>query len=348
MANLVRLRSGGKRNYCFSLLFERVILAFALVIAAGLIASEGRCADDRVAPVKPIGTDLLKQYASSIQQSIRRNWTPIPSASSHRCTVRFRVHKDGRVTGVTAVDSGASAANEQRAREAVEKCAPFPPLPKNSPEFIDAEFSFEFDKYPPLGLTVKQAINSYGPAARKLLRTEFTSVNESYPPEKLALIAFKKERVLCLYTDGKAPKLVKSFPLVSFSGVLGPKLKEGDLQIPEGLYHITNQQAHTRLALGVDYPNALDRQRAALEHRTNLGGNILVHGGVFSTGCLVVSNEDMKQIFTAVYDVGCHRTKLLIAPCDLRIEKPDLDMKKQPKWLPALYKDLGRQLKKYS
>lgn len=150
-----------------------------------------------------------------------------------------------------------------------------------------------------------------------------------------------------MYVGGKDPKLIHSYPLVSFSGLLGPKLKEGDLQIPEGIYRITGEQAHSRLSLTVNYPNRFDRQHAARDKRTNLGSNILVHGGFVSTGCLVVSMQDMKEVFTIVHDVGCNHTSLVIAPCNLLKQEPEVNFKQQPKWLPTLYRDLAAALKPF-
>ena len=60
----------------------------------------------------------------------------------------------------------------------------------------------------------------------------------------------------------------------AFSGTLGPKLREGDGQIPEGIYGIgyLNPNSSYYLSLKVTYPNASDRARAKKDGRTNLGG----------------------------------------------------------------------------
>jgi len=200
---------------------------------------------------------------------------------------------------------------------------------------------------PPLNLTVTQAMARFGATGRAELKDKFKIAGEKYPPAKISLIGLKQERLLCLFAGDKKQKLIAKFPLSTFSGKLGPKLKEGDLQIPEGVYKITGLRASFRLSLCVDYPNDFDKRQAMADHRTNLGGDILIHNGTKSTGCLVLSMDDMAQIFTAAHDIGCKNLALIIAPCNLTSTKPEMDMSKQPKWLAGLYKKLGQQLNQY-
>jgi len=199
---------------------------------------------------------------------------------------------------------------------------------------------------PPLGLTVPQALKKYGASARKQLREECAEAGISYPPKRLTIVGLKDEKLLLLFGGNESVKLIHSFPLVSFSGVLGPKLKEGDLQIPEGIYRVTGLAASFRLTLKLNYPNEMDRKNAAVDGRTKLGGDILVHGGSVSTGCLVISMDDMQQVFVAVNDVGISNTKVIIAPCDLTKREAPVDMKTQPQWLPALYKAIKSEMPK--
>lgn len=203
---------------------------------------------------------------------------------------------------------------------------------------------------PPLRLTTRQAIDKFGPSARKQLHLDFDQGDVKYPPEKISLVCLKQEKILLFYASDKRnpqPQLLYSFPLSSFSGKIGPKLKEGDLQIPEGFYRVLNQRADMRLALCVDYPNSFDREKAKQDRRKNLGSDILVHGGSYSTGCVVISSEDMAKVFTAVYDCGCSNTSVLIAPCNLSTTKPDVDFKLQPIWLPSLYMSIKQKLSRY-
>jgi murein L,D-transpeptidase YafK len=74
--------------------------------------------------------------------------------------------------------------------------------------------------------------------------------------------------------------------------VAGPKLKEGDKQVPEGFYKncwlSPNLVAH--IGMDINYPNDRDRRHAKAEKRRNLGCDILIHGSKWSTGCLAKGN----------------------------------------------------------
>jgi hypothetical protein len=132
--------------------------------------------------------------------------------------------------------------------------------------------------------------------------------------------------------------------IVACSGELGPKLKEGDMQVPEGFYKTSALDAGTHRCLWVDYPNREDKANARADHRTTLGGNIQIHEGVYSTGCVVLSHDDMAELFVLAHDAGINNISLIIAPCNLLVKEPPIDLSKQPKWLPKLYKNLRKEL----
>jgi murein L,D-transpeptidase YafK len=109
--------------------------------------------------------------------------------------------------------------------------------------------------------------------------------------------AYKKEAELEIWkmkADGHYAYL-KSFPMCRWSGQLGPKVKEGDRQVPEGFYSIPparmNPNSAYYLSFDVGYPNAYDR---ALGHT---GGSIMVHGICSSAGCFSMTNEEMGEIY---------------------------------------------------
>ena len=89
---------------------------------------------------------------------------------------------------------------------------------------------------------------------------------------------------------------LEEFPIAGMSGNLGPKRKEGDLQVPEGLYYIDrfNPQSRFRLSLGINYPNASDRIRS---DKSKPGGDIFIHGDTKSIGCLAMTDEVIDQIY---------------------------------------------------
>jgi murein L,D-transpeptidase YafK len=89
--------------------------------------------------------------------------------------------------------------------------------------------------------------------------------------------------------------LLATYPICRWSGELGPKIKEGDRQAPEGFYTITpgqlNPNSHYYLAFDIGYPNAFDRAHG----RT--GGNLMVHGDCSSRGCYAMTDEQIGEIY---------------------------------------------------
>ena len=121
--------------------------------------------------------------------------------------------------------------------------------------------------------------------------------------------------------DAAGPwRLLKRYPFTGFSGALGPKLREGDGQIPEGVYGIEylNPNSSYHLSLKVDYPNAFDRRMAALEGRTQPGTDIFIHGGSATIGCIPLGDPAVEEVFVLVASVGRERTRVILAPRDFR------------------------------
>lgn len=161
-------------------------------------------------------------------------------------------------------------------------------------------------------------------------------------------ICLKEERQLRLFAldRSKTYRQVLQYPIIGASGKAGPKLKEGDMQVPEGFYRISgfrpNLIAH--MGLDVNYPNDEDRMHARHEHRTNLGTDILIHGSRWSTGCLAMGNEPIEEMFVLAHDVGLKNIALIFAPCDLTVKEADIDRDRQPAWVPQLYARLKTAL----
>jgi murein L,D-transpeptidase YafK len=90
-------------------------------------------------------------------------------------------------------------------------------------------------------------------------------------------------------------ELFATYSICKWSGRLGPKLREGDRQAPEGVYAVGMPQIHRKgrwpRSLNIGFPNAFDRAMS----RT--GSYILVHGGCSSTGCFAMTNPQMEEIY---------------------------------------------------
>jgi hypothetical protein len=170
--------------------------------------------------------------------------------------------------------------------------------------------------------TVADRLVEHGAAARARLEPYFTAAGVAFPPAVALLAGFKQERRLELYAaaPGQAVRFVRSYPILGSSGTLGPKLREGDLQVPEGFYGIESLNPNSRfhLALRVDYPNEHDRAMARAEGREQLGGDIMIHGGSASIGCLAMGDEAAEELFVLAATVGIENVQVILSPVDFR------------------------------
>ena len=141
--------------------------------------------------------------------------------------------------------------------------------------------------------TVEERLAQYGPAARNRLSPYFLDAGLPYPPGELVLIGIKDRKVLEVWARGAEVSFarVRTYPILAASGHLGPKLCEGDRQVPEGLYEIESLHPNSlfHLALRVKYPNEFDRRKGCEDGRMNLGGDIMIHGSNGSVGCMYCS-----------------------------------------------------------
>lgn len=196
----------------------------------------------------------------------------------------------------------------------------------------------------PVPLTVADRIDQFGAQARARLAPDFEAAGIPYPPRDVVLVGLKQERELQLYASGEngALHFIKAYPFAAWTGKLGPKLAEGDRQIPEGLYRLEylNPNSIAHVSLKISYPNAFDRERGAEDGRTELGSDIMIHGRTGgSLGCVVLDDPDVEEIFTLANDIGLSRISVLLAPVDLRL-KPAPEMKNAPGWIGHVYSDL--------
>ena len=134
--------------------------------------------------------------------------------------------------------------------------------------------------------------------------------------------------------------------MLGASGAAGPKLAEGDQQVPEGIYSIDELNPNSRyhLSLRVGYPNDFDRARGREEGRKDLGGDIMIHGGASSVGCLAVGDEAVEELFVLAADCGLANTRLILSPVDFRKRELPLSCWSLPGWTEDLYAELRKEL----
>ena len=125
---------------------------------------------------------------------------------------------------------------------------------------------------------------------------------DTTPSAPTIIRTYKKEAELEIWKMKSSGEyaLLKTYPMCRWSGQLGPKKREGDMQVPEGFYTIApgqmNPNSHYYLSFNVGYPNAYDRAYG------RSGGNVMVHGVCSSAGCFSMTDEQVADIYAIARD----------------------------------------------
>jgi murein L,D-transpeptidase YafK len=123
------------------------------------------------------------------------------------------------------------------------------------------------------------------------------------------IIVDKSARQMTLIQDGRS---LRTYSIALGFSPTGDKIRQGDGRTPEGTFSIAvrNDASKYHLSLGLDYPQAEDRARAAAGGY-DPGGDIMIHGqpnalpdgtiikGDWTAGCIAVSNAEMREIWAA-------------------------------------------------
>ncbi len=116
-------------------------------------------------------------------------------------------------------------------------------------------------------------------------------------PLFIRIFKYTAELEVWIKTDQRY-ELLQTYEVCRQSGYLGPKIKEGDLQGPEGFYFVTksrlNPNSKFHLAFNLGYPNKYDRAH----HRT--GSALMVHGNCVSVGCFAMTDRKIEEIYELV------------------------------------------------
>jgi murein L,D-transpeptidase YafK len=144
-------------------------------------------------------------------------------------------------------------------------------------------------------LRVRTANREKGKAVSELLSSKNINTNSF----DLFLRAFKKEQKLEVWAKNKADEtftLIKSYDYCATTGVLGPKRRSGDRQIPEGFYEVDlfNPQSQYLLSFRINYPNKSD---LVFADKLNPGDNIFIHGHCVTIGCIPVGNDNIQELY---------------------------------------------------
>jgi hypothetical protein len=201
------------------------------------------------------------------------------------------------------------------------------------------------------GRTVAERLAQHEADVRQRLQPLLAGAGLASVPREVALLAFKDSRELTLYArdDPTQPwQRVTTYRVQGASGGPGPKLREGDLQVPEGLYRVTllNPNSRFHLSLRLDYPNAFDRQMALADGRDTLGGDVMIHGTAASIGCLAMGNQAAEDLFVLAARVGTRNLRVIISPTDFRDAHVQDPIVAVP-WAGTLYAMLRSELSNY-
>ena len=196
--------------------------------------------------------------------------------------------------------------------------------------------------------TVADRLEQFGPAVTQRLLPYFQSASVPCPPHKITLVALKDQKLLQLWASAHDSqfKLIRTYPILAASGRLGPKLKEGDRQVPEGIYKIEslNPNSAYHLALRINYPNDFDLRQAKRQGRTNLGGDIMLHGSNASIGCLAMGDEAAEDLFILAARTGIEKITVILSPVDFRTTQLPNPTDPLPPWTNELYEQIKTKL----
>jgi len=143
--------------------------------------------------------------------------------------------------------------------------------------------------------------------AKKTYLTAFSAGKE------LTILVFKSSKLMEVFYDNR---LIMTVSILAASGKEGPKIKEGDSQVPEGIYKIDvlNPNSSYYLSMRISYPNEMDRKRSKARGLTELGGDIYIHGKAASIGCIAIGDDKIEDLYFLANLAGLKNTKVVIAP----------------------------------
>jgi hypothetical protein len=197
-------------------------------------------------------------------------------------------------------------------------------------------------------VSVDDRLQQFGEAARTRWKPYFDKAGVVYPPTHVTLVGLKDVNALEVYASHGSDQSmhIRTLKVLAASGDLGPKLREGDNQVPEGIYGVEslNPNSSFHVSMRVGYPNAFDREKGRLDGRQSLGGDIMIHGGAASIGCVAVGDEAAEDLFVLAAEVGIKQVTILLCPTDLRVKSVPALSNNLPAWYPELMVDLKERL----
>ena len=177
------------------------------------------------------------------------------------------------------------------------------------------------------------------------LQKQFAEKKLAWPAKYIYIRSFKYDSQLEVWVRNEISEpfqLFKTYKVCALAGSLGPKRMEGDYQVPEGFYYISdfNPRSNYYLSLGINYPNISDK---ILSDSLRPGSEIYIHGSCVTVGCIPITDQQIDELYIlAAYakDQGQDFIPVHIFP--IRFNK-----EKSVNYLESLTKD-DKNLKKFA
>jgi hypothetical protein len=198
--------------------------------------------------------------------------------------------------------------------------------------------------------TEQQIVEKYGARVERVLKPRFQFAGVSWPPRRITLLALKETRRLELWAEQNGRwRHIREYRIKGMSGKLGPKLREGDRQVPEGIYRIEklNPNSGFHLSMKLNYPNEFDLEQAQREGRTDPGSAIFIHGRNVSSGCLAMGDRAIEELFVLTSLIGKENVAVVISPRDFRIHPVPFVLPEHPPWQLTLYQTIAARMKRF-
>jgi murein L,D-transpeptidase YafK len=141
-----------------------------------------------------------------------------------------------------------------------------------------------------------------------ILKKQYQDLKQDLYNQQVLIRIFKQEKQVEIWSKNSISKSfihIKTWDICTASGNLGPKRRQGDNQVPEGVYYIDrfNPNSNFYLSLGINYPNASDR---ILSDKTSPGGDIFMHGACVSIGCVALTDDIIKELYLICIEARQH------------------------------------------
>lgn len=163
-----------------------------------------------------------------------------------------------------------------------------PPLSTHFPDLTFKNYQLSFDR-------VRTAYQKNEAGVRKM----FEEKKINYPCSNILIRGFKGSNDFEIWGRNSLQDtfiLIKNYKICALSGILGPKRYEGDRQVPEGFYFLSDFKPNSEyhLSMLVNYPNYSD---LIAGDKNRPGGDIYIHGACMTVGCMPMTNELIEEIY---------------------------------------------------